>query len=110
VSGDFYMLSWPLTLLFAGLAVLGIFFTYFVCATILRMEAVLPRWAQQHGLRIVRREPRTFFQGPFFVNRYAPVYRITVEDQEKRQKRGWIRLGLWYIVGFRERIEVRWDE
>ena len=99
-----------MTLLFAGLAVLAIFFTYFVCATILKMEAVLPRWAQQHGFRIVRREPRRFFQGPFCVNRYAPVYHITVEDQEKRQKRGWIRLGLWYIVGFHERIEVRWDE
>lgn len=104
------MERWALALLVAGLSFLMIFFTYFMCVTILKMEEVLPRWASQHGFRIVRSEARTFFQGPFFSNRYAAVYRITVEDQEKRQKNGWIRLGLWYIVGFQENIDVRWDD
>jgi len=93
-----------------GLSLLGILFTYCVCVTAARMGQVLPRWARQNGFRIVHSETRTFFQGPFFVNRYAPIYRITVEDHDGRQKKGWVRIGDWYFVGFRENVEVRWDE
>lgn len=87
-----------------------VFFTYLSCQTIFQMEEVLPRWAKQRGFRIIHSEVRTFFQGPFFTNRFRPVYYITIEDQQKRQKIGWVRLGWWYVVGFRENIEELWDE
>jgi hypothetical protein len=78
--------------------------------TLFQIEEVLPRWAKQHGFRIIRRELRTFFQGPFFLNKYKPVYYLTVEDQEQRQRTGWIRLGCWFIIGFIEKIEVQWED
>lgn len=87
-----------------------VFFTYVACRTIFQMNEVLPRWAKQRGFRIIHSELRTFFQGPFITSRYRPVYYVTVEDQQKRQKKGWVRLGWWYIVGFREKIEERWEE
>ncbi|MFO1044783.1 MAG: hypothetical protein U0941_23670 [Planctomycetaceae bacterium] len=101
---------WTIAPLLVGLSLLMIVFTYCACVTIVKMDQILPRWARQHGFRIIHSEVQTLFSGPFSVNRYAPVYRITVEDQERRQKKGWVRLGVWYIVGFRENIEVCWDE
>jgi hypothetical protein len=93
-----------------GAALALVVFTYLSCRTIFQMEEFLQRWAKQRGFRIIHREVRTFFQGPFFTNRFRPVYYITIEDQQQRQKKGWVRLGWWYVVGFRETIEERWDE
>src|SRR5262249_25970888 len=104
------MPQWAVGLLLAGASLAMIFFTYIVCKTIFQMEEVLPRWAKQHGFRIIHKEARTFFQGPFFLHRYRPVYYIIVEDRQQKQKKGWIRLGWWYIIGFREFIEVRWED
>lgn len=104
------MRNWVVILLVSGAALAMVFFTYVVCRTIVQVSEVLPRWAKQQGFRIIYSEARTFFQGPFSTNRYRPVYYVTVEDQQKRQKKGWVRLGWWYIVGFREMIEERWEE
>jgi hypothetical protein len=104
------MTNWEIALLVGSLSLLTILVTYKFCQTVFQIEDILPRWAKQHGYRIVRQEPRTFFQGPFSTNRYRPVYYVTVEDQQRRQKRGWVRLGWWFIIGFREHIEVRWEE
>ncbi len=104
------MPTWAIGLLVAGASVAMIFFTILVCRTMFEIADVLPRWAKQHGFRIIHSEPRTIFQGPFSTNRYTPVYHITVEDQHHKQKKAWIRLGTWYIIGFREFIEVHWEE
>src|SRR5262245_47230471 len=104
------MAHWAVGLLVAAAALAMIVFTYFACKTIFRMEEVLPRWARQHGYHIIHCEARRYFQGPLSLNKYRPVYYVTVEDQQKRQKKGWVRLGWWYIVGFREKIDVRWEE
>ena len=104
------MAPWELALLVGGLSLLTVLFTYRLCQTVFRIQEILPRWAKEHGYRIVRQELRTFFQGPFFPDRYRPVYYLTVEDQQRRRRTGWVRLGWWYIIGFKEHIEVRWDK
>ena len=97
-------------LLVVGISLVLVLFTYLGLTTILRMEKVLPRWAKENGLRIVHKDARTFFQGPFIQSSWRPVYYITIEDQEHKQKSGWVRLGWWYMVGFKEHIEVRWED
>src|SRR4030095_11379207 len=87
------MPNWALGLLLAGASLALIFFCYLVCRTILQSVEVLPRWAKQHGFRIIHCELRTFFQGPFFLNNALsgrPVCYITVEDEQKNVKKGWI--------------------
>jgi hypothetical protein len=84
--------------------------TYLGCTAIGRIDEALSRWATEHSLRIVRKESRTFFQGPFPRNRYRPVYYVTLEDRELKQSKAWIRLGWWYLLGFKEYVEVRWDQ
>src|SRR4051794_23581743 len=113
-GADFGLLAaladWQIGLLAAGLSVLAGFFTYRLCQTVYEIEGVLPRWARQQGYRIVRQEIRYYAHGPFPQNRYRPVFYMTVEDPQGRQKRGWVRLGWWYGIGFREHIEVRWED
>ena len=104
------MARWEIALLMTAAAGAMIAFTFQACRTFLRIAAILPRWAKENGYRIVEAETRIFFQGPFPKNRYSQVYFVTVEDQQQRQRKGWIRLGWWYGVGFQEKIEVRWEE
>ena len=104
------MSGWVLGCWIAVASLVMVFFTYRGCMTIIEIEEVLPRWAKQHGFRIIRQEAPIFHQGPFPRNQYRPVYFVTVEDQQQRQKSGWVRLGWWYVVGFKENVEVRWGD
>jgi hypothetical protein len=104
------MINWQIGILVTAASIAMIFFTVRVCKVIFSLDKMLPHWAEQQRLRIVRKETDPFSSGPFPRNRYALDYRVTVEDEEHRQKTGWVRLGSWYIVGFRENVEVRWDD
>jgi len=88
------------------------FLGYRLCTTMAQIDDVLPRWAKERGFRIVHKEARIFFRGPFFslFSNASPVYYVTLEDEQHQQRNAWIRLGWWYFVGFRERIEVIWDD
>ena len=91
-------------------------FGYRLCTSITQVDDALPRWAKEHGFRIISKESRTFFQGPFnsvfraLLAAYRPAYYVTLEDQRHRQRKAWVRLGWWCFVVFRESIEVRWEE
>lgn len=87
-----------------------ILFGYRMCTTVAQIEDVLPRWAREHDFRIVHEESRTFFQGPYVPCGFRLVYYVTVEDKQRRHRTAWVCLGWWYLVGFMEFIEVRWDE
>src|SRR3954469_21359654 len=102
--------DWQIGLLAGGLSVGAVFLTYRLCQTVYETEGVLPRWARQQGYRIIRQEIRYYSHGPFPQNRYRPVMYVSVEDPQGRRKKGWVRLGWWYVVGFHEHIEVRWED
>lgn len=97
-------------LLLAIGSLLMILFAYASMTSIAKIEDALTRWAKKNDLRIVHKETRTFFQGPFFLDRYRPVYYLTVEDQQHRRRKAWIRLGWWYFIGFKECVEVIWEQ
>lgn len=99
------MNPWVIALLVCVSGPVLVFFTCRVFMTVIRIEDVLPRWAAENGLRVIRKEATRKF-----TTDYRPAYFITVEDQHHRRKNGVVRLGFWYIVGFREKVEVRWDE
>lgn len=97
-------------MLTAAAALTVVLGTYLGCTAIGRIDDAFARWAKQHGLRVIRRESRTFFQGPFFLNQYRPFFYVTLEDRERTRKNAWVRLGWWYLIGFKEYIEVRWED
>jgi hypothetical protein len=73
--------------------------------------SALERWAKENGFRIVRRERRTYFRGPFFwgSSNCQIVYRVEVHGPDAVAKAGWVRIGgYWWPSA--DRIEVRWDE
>ena len=65
-------------LLVVGISLALVLFTYLGLTTILRMEKVLPRWAKENGLRIVHKDARTFFQGPFIPVSYTHLTLPTI--------------------------------
>lgn len=71
---------------------------------------LLERWAAENGLRIIKKERRDFFKGPFFwtSNNNQSVYRLDVEDAKGRPKSGWARVGSYWLP-FGKKVEIRWD-
>lgn len=88
----------------AGLVALWVDFYYWA------VPAALDRWAAGAGYRILRKEHRTFFKGPFFwtTSRSQVVYRVLVEGPKGEKRQAWVRIGgFWWP--WTRRIEVRWD-
>ncbi len=79
---------------------------------IFRSLAILERWAEGNGCRIIDYEYRHVFRGPFFWSLgHRQVYRVTVEDPNGKRRSGWIRCGgFLFGVLFSDRVAEKWDE
>jgi hypothetical protein len=77
-----------------------------------RAASLLQRWAEQHDYRIIHKEYRYLFRGPYFwtTSKGQVVYRITIEDPEGTVASGWARCGGWFLGLLSDRVEVRWDD
>lgn len=77
-----------------------------------RLESLLPEWAERNGYRILKRERRFFFCGPFFFSsRYSDVCRLTVQGRQGGCRAGWVRIGEGPLGSLlSDRIEVVWDD
>ncbi len=77
-----------------------------------RSSSLLQQWADENGYRVIDKEYRTFFRGPFFwtTSKGQTVYYVTVEDDEGRIRRGWVRCGGWFLGLMSDNVEVRWDD
>lgn len=77
-----------------------------------RSSSLLEGWARKNGYRIIDKEYRTFFRGPFFwtTGKDQTVYHVTVEDQHGRRRSGFVRCGGWFLGLLSDNVEVRWDD
>jgi hypothetical protein len=77
-----------------------------------RSSAILQEWAGQNGYRIVSREYRTFFKGPFFWTsaKGQAVYHVVVEDSAGHERSAWVRCGSWLFGLLSDNVDVRWDD
>jgi hypothetical protein len=77
----------------------------------IRSRALLERWAELNGYRIIDADYRNVFRGPFFwtTTKGQTVYRVTVELKGDVLK-GWVRCGSRCLGLLSDRVEVRWDE
>src|SRR5438270_4755576 len=91
-------------LLVVGGSALMVVLTIWLCNLFVRVESYLPRWAERHGYRILRREQRLYRRGPFLFNSWCgPVYYISVKDASGRKRGGWVYFGL-----LSREAQVRW--
>ena len=77
-----------------------------------RGSALLYRWAQDNGYKILQRQYRWFLRGPFWWalgSNYA-VYYVTVADRKGKKKSGWICFGGWFWGLASDTVDVRWEE
>jgi hypothetical protein len=77
-----------------------------------RSNSLLDQWAQRNGYRVIRREYRSFFKGPFFwtSTKGQTVYYVVVEDGAGNKRCGWVRCGGWWLGLMSDNVEVRWDD
>jgi hypothetical protein len=77
-----------------------------------KAESRLKKWAEQSGYRIIDRSYRLLFRGPFLWTsvKGQAVYGVHIEDQDGRQRQGWVRFGSWWWGMWSDRVDVLWDE
>jgi hypothetical protein len=83
---------------------------YWLRYNYITVPAILKRWARENGLRIINKERRSFFRGPFFwtSSKSQVVYRVEAEDRRGTRRMGWVRIG-GFFWPFSDKVEVRWD-
>ncbi|MFL5245352.1 MAG: hypothetical protein ACJ8FY_24925 [Gemmataceae bacterium] len=76
-----------------------------------RSNSLVDQWARENGYRIIRRQYRSFFKGPFFwtSTRGQTVYQVVVEDAAGNRRNGWLRCGSWWFGLLSNNVEARWD-
>ena len=76
-----------------------------------KARAMLDRWADRNGFRILRVERRDFRRGPFFwsTGRGQVVYHIVVVDQHGSRRSGYVRCGSWFWGIWSDHVDVRWE-
>jgi hypothetical protein len=76
-----------------------------------RSGSLLRQWAARNDYRIIRKEYRSFFKGPFFwtSTKGQVVYYVVVEDSAGASRSGWVRCGGWWFGLLSDNVEVRWD-
>jgi hypothetical protein len=97
-----------IVLLPVGFVILAVFVIWWHYS---RSSSLLEQWARRHGYRILSQEYCYFFKGPFFwtSSKDQVVYYVTVEDEEGRQRKGWVRCGGYFLGLLSDNVEVRWD-
>lgn len=77
-----------------------------------RGSSLLEQWARRNGYRILSQDYCHFFKGPFFwtSTKDQVVYYVTVEDEEGRQRNGWVRCGGYFLGLLSDNVEVRWED
>jgi hypothetical protein len=110
---DFDQTTWQITLLislvvFVPLAALLIAISVWSHR---RAEFLLQQWADRNDLRMLEKEERKLFRGPFLWNssRGQMVYRVTVEDKAGNTYSGFVCLGSRFRGIFSDQAEVEWD-
>ena len=77
-----------------------------------RSRSILDQWAEDNGYRIVHRERRLLFRGPFWwrTAEGQEVFRVIVQDDEGRERAGYVRCGGWFLGLFSDAATVKWDD
>jgi hypothetical protein len=98
----------PAVLFLIGFSVLAIFGTIWHYT---RAASILEKWAYNHRLRILRREYRYFFRGPFtwFTGKSQVVYYVTVENRNGEVRTAWVRCGGYFLGLWSDHVDVEWE-
>ncbi len=80
--------------------------------TLARSQALLDRWAEREGLRLLEVQRAWFWRGPFWLrsNQGHQVFRIRAEDDQGRTRRGYVRVGGWFAGILSDQVTVQWDD
>lgn len=106
-------LPWIITaLFFAAWAAVLVPWTWYALYVVPRS---IRRWEEVNGCRILQKEARAVFKGPFswHSTNIQLTYRVTVCDKANLVSQGWIRVGRPWLVTLSVKrcpVEARWDE
>ena len=99
-----------------SLTLMILFFAFLAISSITwhfsRSRSILEQWAAKNGFKILHREYRTIFRGPFsaFTTRGQTVYYVTIRDQQGVERSGWVRCGGILFGLLVDKADVQWDD
>jgi acetamidase/formamidase len=95
-----------LMVLFLGLIVLSLWWTSS------RSREILDGWVAENGYTLLDAERRWFLRGPFFffAGKGHEVFRVEVRDAEGSTRRGYVRVGGWWLGLLSDKVAVEWDD
>ena len=74
-------------------------------------RAILNDWARQNGIEILSAEFRLFRRGPLFwtTSKGQTVYYVTARMSDGSTRRGWVRVGSFWLGLFSDKVDARWE-
>lgn len=77
-----------------------------------RSRRLLARWAQRSHVELLRAERRLVSRGPFFWRSSDSqiVFRVTVRDRDGQVRRGFVRIGGWFLGVLSDQTAAEWED
>jgi hypothetical protein len=74
-----------------------------------RSNAILKKWAEANGYRILEQQYRLFLKVPYTFSTAdgQTVFYVTVQDKHGAVRRGWVRCGGWWLGLWSDKVQVK---
>ena len=76
-----------------------------------RSSDMLEQWARDNGMELIEAERRFLRRGTYWwrTARGQEVFRVTVRDNSGQVRRGYVRVGGWFMGLLSNQVDVEWD-
>ncbi len=76
-----------------------------------RSRNMVEQWARSNGLELIGAERRFLRRGTYWwrTGKGQEVFHITVRDSSGQVRRGYVRVGGWFLGLLSDQIDVEWD-
>lgn len=76
-----------------------------------RSRNMVEQWARDNGMELIEAERRFLRRGTYWwrTAKGQEVFRITVRDSSGQVRRGYARVGGWFMGMMSDQVSVEWD-
>jgi hypothetical protein len=94
-----------LFILFFAVAILSLWWHFS------RSRNMVQQWARDNGMELIEAERRFLRRGTYWwrTGKGQEVFRITVRDSSGQVRRGYARVGGWFMGMLSDQVNVEWD-
>jgi len=98
----------------AGVLLVVLFFVFVISMMVWhfsRSRKMVEQWANDNCMELIEAERRFLRRGTYWwrTNKGQEVFRITVRDSSGQVRRGYVRVGGWFLGMLSDQVNVEWD-